>query len=267
MTWKSIPPSVNFISEYKWLCKLQNTDMPLSFHPSRLLNLLILVSTLALASCGGGTTTAGSGGSGIGGTGITTVTGNVVEVIASAQETQEQETQEQEQASLGDRMIARAVRWIAAPVSAAATDLADIRVVGGGQITTTDENGDFVLEDVSPSDNFILTFELENDRPINLPIGTVPAGTLVQVSDIVINADEGFANPGDINIEENPESGSAPGSVNNPGISQNASDNNRAGNASANSNENAADQAAGASGNNRATGASDGANSNAGGNK
>lgn len=258
MTWKSIPPSVNFISEYKWLCKLQNTDMPLSFHPSRLLNLLILVSTLALASCGGGTTTAGSGGSGIGGTGITTVTGNVVEVIASAQE-----TQEQEQASLGDRMIALAVRWIAAPVSAAATDLADIRVVGGGQITTTDENGDFVLEDVSPSDNFILTFELENDRTINLPIGTVPAGTLVQVSDIVINADEGFANPGDIDIEENPESGS----VNSPGNSQNASDNNRAGNASANSNENAADQAAGASGNNRATGASSGANSNAGGNK
>lgn len=257
LTWKSIPPSVNFISEYKWLCKLQNTHMCLSFHPSRFLNLLILVSALALASCGGGATTAGSGGSGIGGTGITTVTGNVVEVIATAPE--------QEQASLGGRMIARAVRWVAAPVSAAATDLAGIRVVGGGQITNTDENGDFVLEDVSPSESFILTFELADDSTINLPIGTVPAGSLVQVSDIVINADEGFANPGDIDIEENP--GSGPGNVNNPGNSQNASDNNRAGNASANSNENAADQAATASDNNRATGASSGANSNAGGNK
>lgn len=232
--------------------------------PSRWLNPLVLVLTLALSSCGGGTNTAGAGGSGIGGTGITTVTGNVSQVITDAQE---------EEQAIAGRMLARAMSWLASPVNAQSTPLDDIlggiRVFGGGQVTTTDDDGSFVLEDVTPSNNFTLRFELEDNRTIALPLGAIPAGSVARVNDIVLNLPQGVATPANVDIEENvdenlpddPGNSNNPGNPDNPGQSGGASDNNNATGASGNSNPNSSEQANNAN-NNNAGGASSGADAN-----
>ncbi len=162
--------------------------------PSRFFLPLLVFLTLVLSSCGGGTTTVGSGESGIGGTGITTVTGNVSQVIADGPDAEH---------AMVRRMIAGAVNWVAPPVNADLTLLGGIHVIGGGQFTTTDDSGNFVLEDVSPSNNFVLSFVFEDDETVALPIGTVPAGARVTVNDIVVDVDQGFATPGNVEIEEN----------------------------------------------------------------
>lgn len=226
--------------------------------PPRFLNPLILLLTLALSSCGGGTNTAGSGGSGIGGTGITTVTGNVSQVIAEGPE----EEEEMQDASLARRMVAGAMSWVSAPVNADEVPLGDITVFGGGGRTTTDDSGNFVLEDVAPSANFILQFVVEDRKPVVLPIGTVPAGKRAQVNNIVVDVDQGLATAENVVIEENDAPGDeSNGAAGNPGNAQNASNNNNAQNASANSNANSNGQANIASSNNQADGASNGANS------
>lgn len=214
------------------------------------LNLLILAATLVLSSCGGGTNTAGAGGSGIGGTGITTVTGNISQIITTAPD---------EEQALARRMIAGLVNWLSAPANAQAAQLGGVRVIGGGQSTTTDDSGAFVLEDVRPSDSFNLSFIFEDNQTITLPIGQVTAGKLVQVNDIVIDTAQGFANAGDVEIEDNPAQGNRSGNA--PGNSQNASNNN-AGGASGKSSENSSGVANNASNNNKANNASEGANSN-----
>lgn len=162
--------------------------------PPRFLNPLIIILAMALSSCGGGTHTAGAGGSGIGGTGITTVTGNVSQVVAQAP---------QDEQTLARRLFAGAMSWVSTPVNAESHQLGGIRVVGGGRMTTTDDSGHFVLEDVAPSDNFVLSFVFEENETITLPIGAVPPGSRARVNDIVVNVEQGFATPGDVEIEEN----------------------------------------------------------------
>jgi len=165
--------------------------------PLRYLNCLILALTLALTSCGGGSNTAGAGGSGVGGTGITTVTGNISHVVAMAP---------QGERTLSKRMLAGVFNWLSTPVNAQAIQLGGIQVFGGGQSTTTGGDGRFELNDVAPSDNFTLRFVLEDNeenQTVVLPIGAVPAGSRVQVNDIVVNADQGFASAGDVEVKEN----------------------------------------------------------------
>ncbi|MDZ7839939.1 MAG: hypothetical protein U5R46_03830 [Gammaproteobacteria bacterium] len=179
--------------------------------PPRILVPLLLALTLILSSCGSGTTTVGSGDSGIGGTGITTVTGNVSQIIADGPDAEQ---------AMVRRMIAGVMNWVAQPVNAQLTFLGGIQVFGGGQLTTTDDNGNFVLEDVSPSDNFVLSFVFEDEKTVALPIGTVPAGARVSVNDIVVDMEQGFATPGNIEVEENfpgsGQGGNPPGLDGNP---------------------------------------------------
>lgn len=179
--------------------------MPRTF-PSRFLNAFIVILTIALSSCGGGTHTAGAGGSGIGGTGITTVTGNVSQVVARAPQGDQ---------TLARRVLAGAVRWVSAPANAQAFQLGGIQVFGGGRMTTTDDSGNFVLEDVAPSDNFVLSFVFEDNETITLPIGAVPAGSRARVHDIVVDVEQGFATPSRVEIDEdfNPpgQGGTPPG--------------------------------------------------------
>lgn len=160
---------------------------------SQLVGLLILVLAVALSSCGGGSNTAGVGGSGVGGTGITTVTGNVSQVVARAPGDR----------PLARRLLADTVSWLAAPVNAQSGSLAGIQVIGGGKVTTTDASGEFILEDVTPSDNFILRFVFEDNDPILLPIGAVPAGARIRVINIQVDTGQGFATAGGIEIREN----------------------------------------------------------------
>lgn len=156
---------------------------------------LLLVLTLALVSCGGGATyTAGVGGSGIGGTGITTVTGNVSQVVARAAWP--------DSPAIDSGLLAEAARLLAEPASAQSASLAGIRVFGGGRETTTDSSGAFRLDDVVPSDNFVLTFVLPDEGPVKLGIGKVVRGSRVQVDDVVIHASQHSARAGSVKVQE-----------------------------------------------------------------
>ncbi|MDZ7839940.1 MAG: hypothetical protein U5R46_03835 [Gammaproteobacteria bacterium] len=154
---------------------------------------LILILALALSSCGGGSgTTAGVGGSGVGGTGITTVTGNVSQVVAAGPANQ----------TLTRKLLAGTVDWLATPVNAQSGSLAGIQVIGGGRVTTTNDSGEFILEDVTPSDNFVLRFVLPDEDPILLPIGSVPDGARIRVINILVDTGQGFATAGGIEIQD-----------------------------------------------------------------
>jgi len=154
------------------------------------------ILVLALASCGGGLSTAGNGGSGVGGTGITRVSGNVVQVVASEQETSNREAR--------GGLFVSLVRWISRGAIAQSTSLGGIRVSGGGQSTTTDTSGDFELLGVRPGDDFRLTFEAAGSRPIVLPVGEVSTGASVEIKDIVLDTLNGTAEAAEIRIQENP---------------------------------------------------------------
>lgn len=230
---------------------------------ARCLNALILALTLVLSSCGGGSNTAGAGGSGIGGTGITTVTGNISYVVAPSS---------QAELAPGGNLLAGVINWLSSPViaqDAQDVQLGGIQVFGGGRSAITDDAGNFTLEDVAPSDHFVLNFVLEENETVSLPIGVVRAGTRVKVNDIVVNADQGFANAGSVEVEENTTSSEDPdnGSAGTPGgagnnVSSLASNNSNATGASASSNDNSSETANSASDNNRANNASNGANAN-----
>lgn len=159
------------------------------------LKALLLISALILSACGGGTNTAGAGGSGVGGTGITTVQGNVSQVLARASQRRER--------TFAQRAVAALTDWISAPANAQSMVLEGIQVIGGGQSTTTDGNGNFELRNVAPSDDFALTFVLENDRTIVLPVGSVPPDSRVQVIDVVLDPNRGIATAADVAVEEN----------------------------------------------------------------
>lgn len=159
--------------------------------------LLSLALILAASSCGGGTDVAGAGGSGIGGTGITTVSGNVSRVVARAEQPPD--------GSLVRRMLAVLSRSVADAASAQSASLAGIKVTGGGRTTTTDGAGGFDLEDVAPSSNFVLTFVLPDKDSIPLPLGAVPPGSRVRVSNVVLYADQGSASAGQVDVEEHHE--------------------------------------------------------------
>lgn len=179
--------------------------------PTRWLHAVIVVLALALASCGGGTTTAGSGGSGVGGTGVTRVSGNVTQVVGLAPEL--------ERRGAGTSLFASIASWVSRPATAQTGSLAGIRVSGGGRSTTTDFRGDFELVGVDPSADFTLTFETEDSPPIVLPVGAVSQGSDVRVRDVVLDTQRGVAQAAAIEIRENPNGPEGDGacSPDNPG--------------------------------------------------
>ncbi len=135
---------------------------------------------LVISACGGGTT-AGVGGTGIGGTGISlaTVNGNVAQVTASAMDPLNTGHQAQ--------MLATHIELLHKTASAQTGGVTRIVVKGGGQRSTTDQFGRFNLPGVLPSNNFLLQLILPNGQSFSLPVGNVPAGTIVEVKNIVIN--------------------------------------------------------------------------------
>lgn len=162
--------------------------------PPRCFHALLLMLALALSSCGGGSDSDSGGGGGSDNGGTATVAGNVSWVVEPAPQARDR--------TPGQILLAAAVDYLAAPANAQAV-LDGIQVIGGGQQDTTDAEGNFSLEGVTSSDNFILRFELGEDQSITLPIGVVPDGSRVTVINIVLNADQGFAQAEDIEIEEN----------------------------------------------------------------
>lgn len=148
----------------------------------------VLLLTLSLSSCGGGTSTAGVGGSGIGGTGITRVAGNVTQVVSFA--------------PTREHWFANLLDWLSTPASAQSSQLGGIQVSGGGQNTLTDGSGRFNLEGVTPSSNFVLSFTPQGGDTLALPIGPVSVGSQVQVNNIVLNSGQGSASASDVEVEE-----------------------------------------------------------------
>lgn len=200
--------------------------MRVTASPPRSLNALLLILTITLSACGGGTNTAGAGGSGIGGTGITTVHGNVSQVLTDTSRVRDR--------TFTQRVFAVLTDWLSTPANAQSMLLEGIEVIGGGQITTTDGNGNFALENVAPSDNFALTFVLEDEQMIVLPIGVVPSGSHVQVIDVVLDANQGVATAADVEIKKNEDSGNVQG-MNLPNNNANGAGNARNGNNAGNS--------------------------------
>ncbi len=156
---------------------------------------VILTAAIAfLTSCGGGGTTAGAGGSGIGGTGITaTVNGNVAQVVAQGPSSNT--------GGLPVRVLAAIADLLAARVNAQTGGVGGIGVQGGGQQTVTDSAGRFNLPNVTPSDNFQIVLILPDTQQIGFNIGQVPAGSTVQVSNIVVNKSQNVARPSAVNVE------------------------------------------------------------------
>ncbi len=156
-------------------------------------------ASLLLTSCGGGGTTAGAGGSGIGGTGITaTVNGNVVQVVARGWSPN--------QGVLPARMLAAVVDLLAAQVHAQSGGVGGIGVRGGGQQTVTDATGRFNLPNVTPSNNFQIVLTLPDNQQIGLAVGSVLAGSTVQVSNIVINKSQSSATPSAVDVKRDEDS-------------------------------------------------------------
>lgn len=161
------------------------------------LRIVALISVLSLFSCGGGSgVTAGASGSGIGGTGVTLVRGNVATVVAAL-----------ERGGGRVRMLAGLIDVLSSPAIAESGSVFDIMVSGGGQSDATDELGRFELIGVRPSPNFVLTFAFSDGQRINLAIGSVPELVVVDVSNIVIDTQEGSATPSSIETRNNSDDG------------------------------------------------------------
>jgi hypothetical protein len=163
------------------------------------IRLTVLTAALVfLTSCGGGTTTAGAGGSGIGGTGITaTVNGNVAQVVAQGPSP--------DQGGLPVRMLAAIIDLFAARVNAQTGGVGGIGVQGGNQQTVTDSMGRFSLPNATPSDNFQIVLTFPDAQQIGFNIGSVPPGSTVQVSNIVVNKSRNTARPSAVNVERRVE--------------------------------------------------------------
>lgn len=155
-----------------------------------------ILTVIILVACGGGVSTGIGRGSGMGGTGTRAVVeGNVAAVTV------------QFERSMSNRLFAGFVDIIVAPLKAQ-TGVPGIQVSGGDQTTTTDTVGSFSLVGVEHSEDFILIFALNNGQKISLQIGTVSAGALVRVSDIVLNTSQGTATPSNITKEDSPDNDS-----------------------------------------------------------
>lgn len=156
--------------------------------------LLIVLAFSLLSACGGGISSSGTGGSGIGGTGITLVRGNVSSVngqlyvhIAPLTET---------------NAFAYLYEWIIPFSYAQSSQVSSLRVSGGGQSTSVTSTGDFALPGVTPSPDFVLTFTVNGNQAIRMPIGRVDDGATVTVNDVAINTSASSARPSDIEVEE-----------------------------------------------------------------
>lgn len=172
--------------------------------------ILTLAIALLISSCGGddGLTLSGSGESGIGGTGISYVKGNVRSV------------------NDGEFTASKA----AFNAGTSGIGIADTTVSGGGRTARVDPNdGSFILFDVPPQPQMILTFRNGSGGVSTLDIGSVGDGQTVEVHDINVDYRSGQARARSIKrIKNNPAgaTGQGPGTGNgNPGTGNPCSEN------------------------------------------
>ena len=162
------------------------------------LTLLAGLITITLASCGGGGDDLASGGgsSGFGGTGISFVKGNVVSING--------QTISANTASASPFSSPRILTLLSNLAIAQTIDPRSIRVSGGGVSTTLDDNGRFLLENVAPSVNFELRFEIAGQPVVSLQVGSVQGGNEVVVTNIRIDTNTGSAQPQEISSKPIP---------------------------------------------------------------
>ena len=98
-------------------------------------------------------------------------------------------------------MLAAIVDLFAARVNAQTGGVGGIGVRGGGQQTVTDSMGRFSLPNVAPSNNFQIILTLQDNQQIGFNIGSVPAGSTVHVSNIIVTKSQNTARPSAVDVE------------------------------------------------------------------
>ena len=73
---------------------------------------------------------------------------------------------------------------------------------GAGKSTSVNSSGEFELPGVTPSANFVLTFEISGSNTIPLGIGEVLKGATVTVKNIAIDTKDSSAKPAEIEVKE-----------------------------------------------------------------
>lgn len=152
---------------------------------------IIFVIALFFTSCGGGSSSSGSG---IGGTGITLVQGNVSSIDGFFVATIKSES--------SHHTVAYLTEWIIPLSYAQSTSPALLTVSGGGKSTRVNSSGEFELPGVTPNANFVLTFEISGSNTIPLGIGEVLKGATVTVKNITIDTKDNSAKPTEIDVKE-----------------------------------------------------------------
>lgn len=152
---------------------------------------LVLGTVLLFTSCGGGESSS-SGGSGVGGTGVTQVRGNVSKVNG--------QDFVYITPTISPTVVDYMAQWLIPLSFAQSNNSSNLIVSGGGQSSTVNAAGEFILANVSPSSSFVMTFTIDSRQDIPLNIGEVQKGAVVTVSNIAINTNTGNAQPGGIEV-------------------------------------------------------------------
>ncbi len=151
---------------------------------------IVFMIALFFTSCGGGISSSGSG---IGGTGITLVQGNISSVdgqfLATIRSDDSQHT------------VAYYTQWIVPLSYAQSSSSGSLTVSGGGRSSSVNASGEFELAGVTPSANFVLTFEVSGNDSISLGIGEVLKGATVTVKNIKIDTTDSSARPAEVEVE------------------------------------------------------------------
>lgn len=151
--------------------------------------LIGLALAILIAACGAGDTLSGGGESGLGGTGIGLVKGDIAAVETALDE---------KSSSHEESILFASFKLFIAQAYAQTGSLAGITISGGGQITTTNISGEFLLYDVEHSNNLTLLFTLPFGQMFELSIGPVMAGDAVVIRDVVLNERNGGVSFGSI---------------------------------------------------------------------
>jgi len=127
-------------------------------------------------------------------TGITLVQGNISSVNGQFFATIKSEDPRQ--------TIVYLTEWIIPLSYAQSANPGSLIVSGGGQSSSVSSSGEFELAGVTPSSNFVLTFEVSGNNSIPLGIGEVLKGATVTVKNIAIDTTDSSAKPAEIEVKE-----------------------------------------------------------------
>ena len=142
-------------------------------------NITFAILLTILSACSDGSSSSESG-SGIGGTGISYLRGNIADV-------RENDSTNKARFKISGLNTLNILRKAVPAAYAQTSSLSGIVVSGGGQVTKTDESGNFVLNNITPSDNFILTIRLPTGESIVASIGEISPSVEVTLVNIVVD--------------------------------------------------------------------------------